>query len=73
MLRKGSEEQSSGFTTAEEHLGALPRLLTDIEAGLVDQTEVDRIDGLTRSLSDFAKIVDRLDVAGARFVSAKHR
>ena len=48
---------------------ALQRLLADIEAGLVDQIVVYKIDRLTRSLSDFAKIVDRLDVAGASFVS----
>ncbi len=48
---------------------ALQRLLADIEAGLVDQIVVYKIDRLTRSLSDFAKIVDRLDAAGASFVS----
>ncbi|MDP5305775.1 recombinase family protein [Paracoccus spongiarum] len=37
--------------------------------GLVDQIVVYKIDRLTRSLSDFAKIVDRLDAAGASFVS----
>ena len=48
---------------------ALQRLLADIETGLVDQIVVYKIDRLTRSLSDFAKIVDRLDAAGASFVS----
>lgn len=48
---------------------ALQRLLADIEAGLVDQIVVYKIDRLTRSLSDFAKIVDRLDAASASFVS----
>ncbi len=48
---------------------ALQRLLADIEAGLVDQIVVYKIDRLTRSLSVFAKIVDRLDAAGASFVS----
>ena len=48
---------------------ALQQLIADIEAGLVDQIVVYKIDRLTRSLSDFAKIVDRLDVAGASFVS----
>ena len=48
---------------------ALQRLLADIETGLVDQIVVYKIDRLTRSLFDFAKIVDRLDSSGASFVS----
>ncbi|MCB1328020.1 MAG: recombinase family protein [Maritimibacter sp.] len=47
----------------------LQHLLADIEAGLVDQIVVYKIDRLTRALSDFARIVDRLDAAGASFVS----
>jgi hypothetical protein len=37
--------------------------------GLVDQIAVYKINRLTRSLSDFAKLVDRLDAAGTLFVS----
>ena len=48
---------------------ALQRLLDDIRDGLVDQIIVYKIDRLTRSLADFAKIVDTLDAAGASFVS----
>ncbi len=48
---------------------ALQRLLADIEAGRVDQIIVYKIDRLTRSLADFAKIVDILDAAEASFVS----
>ena len=48
---------------------AMQRLLTDIDAGRVDQIIVYKIDRLTRSLADFARIVDRLDAAGASFVS----
>lgn len=44
-------------------------LLEDINAGLVDMIVVYKIDRLTRSLSDFSKIVDRLDANGASFVS----
>lgn len=47
----------------------LNQLLADIEAGKVDRIVVYKIDRLTRSLSDFAKIVDRLDAANASFVS----
>lgn len=48
---------------------ALQRLLQDIDEGRIDRIVVYKIDRLTRSLSDFAKIVDRLDAAGASFVS----
>jgi len=48
---------------------AMQRLLADVDAGRVDQIVVYKIDRLTRSLADFAKIVERLDGAGASFVS----
>ena len=48
---------------------ALQRLLDDIDAGKIDQIVVYKIDRLTRSLADFAKIVDRLDAAQTSFVS----
>jgi YD repeat-containing protein len=48
---------------------ALQRLLDDVRSGKVDQIVVYKIDRLTRSLADFAKIVDVLDAAGASFVS----
>lgn len=56
----------SGGTLARP---ALERLLEDIEAGKVDLVVVYKIDRLTRSLADFAKLVDRLDKAGTSFVS----
>ena len=45
------------------------QLLADVDAGLVDQTVVYKVDRLTRSLTDFSKLVERLDTAGASFVS----
>jgi len=47
----------------------LQRLLAAIDRGTVDQILVYKIDRLTRSLADFAKMVDRLDAAGTSFVS----
>ncbi len=47
----------------------LTRLLAEIDRGTIDQILVYKIDRLTRSLADFAKIVERLDAAGASFVS----
>ncbi len=48
---------------------ALHRLLTDIKAGKVQIVVVYKVDRLTRSLADFAKIVDVLDAHDASFVS----
>lgn len=48
---------------------ALQKLLEEVKGGRVDQIVVYKIDRLTRSLADFSKIVDVLDVAGASFVS----
>lgn len=48
---------------------ALQRLMQDVDARQVDQIVVYKIDRLTRSLADFAKLVDRLDAAEASFVS----
>ena len=48
---------------------ALQQLLADITAGRVDTVVVYKIDRLTRSLADFAKIVVILDARGASFVS----
>ena len=47
----------------------LQRLLHDMDEGLVDRIVVYKIDRLTRSLADFAKLVERLDAADAAFVS----
>ena len=48
---------------------ALQQLLADLTAGRVDTIVVYKIDRLTRSLADFAKIVEILDMRGASFVS----
>jgi predicted site-specific integrase-resolvase len=48
---------------------ALQRLLADIKAGKIQIIVVYKVDRLTRSLADFAKIVDVLDAHGASFVS----
>jgi DNA invertase Pin-like site-specific DNA recombinase len=47
----------------------LVQLMADVDAGLIDIVVVYKVDRLTRSLADFAKIVERLDGAGASFVS----
>src|ERR1700740_1145374 len=58
-----------GFSGATMDRPALHQLLADITAGRVDTVVVYKIDRLTRSLADFAKIVEILDARGASFVS----
>jgi DNA invertase Pin-like site-specific DNA recombinase len=58
-----------GFSGATMDRPALRQLLTDLTAGRVDTVVVYKIDRLTRSLADFAKIVEILDARGASFVS----
>jgi site-specific DNA recombinase len=48
---------------------ALQRLLKDIDAGRVDAIVVYKIDRLTRSLSDFAKLVEAFDARSISFVA----
>src|SRR5438132_2074403 len=58
-----------GFSGATMDRPALQQLLADLSAGRVDTIVVYKIDRLTRSLADFAKIVEILDARGASFVS----
>jgi DNA invertase Pin-like site-specific DNA recombinase len=48
---------------------ALKRLLRDIEAGRIDVIVVYKIDRLTRSLADFAKLVEAFDAKSISFVA----
>ena len=48
---------------------ALKALLAEVDKGLVDMIVVYKIDRLTRSLSDFARLIERLEQAGCSFVS----
>ena len=48
---------------------AVQRLLKDIEAGLIDVVVVYKIDRLTRSLADFAKLVELFDKKTISFVA----
>ena len=48
---------------------AIKQLMDDVQAGRIDIIVVYKVDRLTRSLADFAKIVEILDEKGASFVS----
>ena len=58
-----------GFSGGTMDRPALQRLLADIGAGKVDVVVVYKIDRLTRSLFDFAKIVEAFDARSVSFVS----
>src|SRR6202158_3596017 len=58
-----------GLSGATMDRPALQQLLAEIEGGRVDIVVVYKVDRLTRSLADFAKIVEILDTKGASFVS----
>ena len=58
-----------GFSGGNMGRPGLKRLLADVAAGKIDIILLYKIDRLTRSLADFAKIVEVLDNAGASFVS----
>lgn len=58
-----------GFSGGSMERPGLRALMKEIEAKRIDVVVVYKVDRLTRSLSDFAKIVDIFNAAGASFVS----
>src|SRR5260221_9899929 len=58
-----------GYSGGTMDRPALKRLLEDVEANKVNVIVVYKVDRLTRSLSDFSKIVEALDAQGVSFVS----
>ncbi|MBI4031351.1 MAG: recombinase family protein [Proteobacteria bacterium] len=76
-----ASQKSEGWNTVKDHYDdggfsggnmerpALKKLLDDIKAGKVHIVVVYKIDRLTRSLMDFAKLVEVFDKYGVTFVS----
>jgi len=58
-----------GFSGGSLDRPALQKLLEDVKAKLVDVIVVYKVDRLTRSLADFAKLVELFDAHGVSFVS----
>ena len=58
-----------GYSGGSMQRPGLVQLMSDVAAGKVNVIVVYKVDRLTRSLADFARIVDVLDAAGASFVS----
>ena len=57
------------FSGASLDRPALQQLLADVGAGKIDIVLVYKVDRLTRSLADFAKLIELFDVHGVSFVS----
>ena len=63
-----SRYDDGGFSGGSTERPALQRLLDDIRARTVDVIVVYKVDRLTRSLADFAKLVELFDAHGVSFV-----
>jgi site-specific DNA recombinase len=58
-----------GFSGGSMDRPALQKLLVDVQARRIDVIVVYKVDRLTRSLADFAKLVEASDAHGVSFVS----
>ncbi len=63
------EYDDGGFTGGNMDRPALQRLMQDVEAGKVDACVVYKVDRLSRSLLDFARIINTLNEHNCAFVS----
>jgi site-specific DNA recombinase len=61
--------EDGGFSGGNTDRPALQRLLADVRAGKLDVIVVYKVDRLTRSLADFAKLVELFDQHDVSFVS----
>src|SRR5205823_3890605 len=64
-----SRYDDGGYSGDSTERPALQRLLADLKTGKVDVIVVYKVDRLTRSLADFAKLVELFDDHGVSFVS----
>jgi site-specific DNA recombinase len=64
-----SQYNDGGYSGGSTDRPALQRLLTEVRAKKVDVIVVYKVDRLTRSLADFAKLVELFDSHGVSFVS----
>lgn len=64
-----TQYDDGGYTGANMDRPALKRLLEDVGRGQIEVIVVYKVDRLTRSLADFAKIIEALDVKAVSFVS----
>jgi site-specific DNA recombinase len=67
--RVNARYDDGGYSGGSTDRPNLQRLLDDIRARKIDVIVVYKVDRLTRSLADFAKLVELFDAYGASFVS----
>ena len=65
----GTRYDDGGISGGTLERPGLQQLMLDIDSGRIDMVVVYKIDRLTRSLADFAKLVERLEAADCSFVS----
>jgi site-specific DNA recombinase len=65
----GDRYDDGGFSGGSMERPALQRLLRDVERGVIDVIVVYKVDRLSRSLTDFARIVEIFEKQNVSFVS----
>jgi DNA invertase Pin-like site-specific DNA recombinase len=65
----GDRYDDGAFSGGSLERPALKRLLDDVRAHRIDIVLVYKVDRLTRSLADFAKLIELFDAHGVSFVS----
>ena len=68
-MQLDSTYDDGGYSGGTMERPALKRLLSDIALGLIDTVVVYKVDRLSRSLADFAKLVETFDAKNVTFVS----
>src|SRR5438874_5824190 len=69
----GQDYDDGGFSGGSTNRPALQSLLADVKARRVNVIVVYKVDRLTRSLADFAKLVELFDAQSVSFVSVTQR
>jgi DNA invertase Pin-like site-specific DNA recombinase len=64
-----TQYNDGGYSGGSMERPALRQMLADFDAGKIDTVVVYKVDRLTRSLADFAKIIERFDASQVSFVS----
>jgi DNA invertase Pin-like site-specific DNA recombinase len=65
----GTRYDDGGYSGGNLERPALQHLIADIRAGRIDIVVVYKVDRLTRSLADFARLVELFDTEAVSFVS----
>ena len=65
----GTRYDDGGYSGGNLERPALQHLIADIRAGRIDIVVVYKVDRLTRSLADFARLVELFDAEAVSFVS----